>query len=212
MINFENNDIAIAGVDFSINAPAFILLKDNQYIPFCILNGSLPISKKLTDFEKQFCAIHKTEDEYIKNIEFLTDIILNILLQYKIKTVFIEGYSMASNGAYFIQLIEYQSVLRYKLFKNGIKIVPISPKSIKKTAGKGNFNKLEMFNAFCNENNLNFKYDLLNHCNENKENIIIKTKRKATGIIEETGIKKPFEDIVDAYFCLKTGILFENNI
>lgn len=196
----------VAGCDFSLIAPAIVVESNSEIFSKCFLRNDLSIIKKLSDFEKQFVEVHIKDNDMMNDIDLLTDEMLNFLTKFNVSVVNIEGFSYGSTGASYIQLIQYQSILRYKLFKNGIKVNIISPKSVKCAAGKGNLTKVEMFESFCNMNfDLRFDCDFQKYCRDNKENIYSYTKRKKTKIIELTGIKKPFEDIIDAFFCLKSA-------
>lgn len=201
----------ICGIDFSMNAPAISIQKENLIKVYSILNRNLPICKKLTEEEKKFVLFHVKQENVLQDIDFLTDNILNILLHNYVNKVFIEGFSFMSKGAYYIQLIEYQSVLRHKLYKSGIEIEIVSPKTVKKAAGKGNLDKVGMFEEFLklDPQKYIFENDFLNLCKNNKELIYHKVKDSKTKLVNIKGINKPYEDIIDSFYCLKCSELIK---
>ena len=197
---------SIAGCDFSLTAPAIVIETDKEILSKCFLRCDLPILKKLNNTEMSFVDVHNRKENVLEDVDNLTDQIIQYFIDFRVSLVNIEGYSYGSQGASYIQLIQYQSVLRHKLFKNNIEVCVVSPKSVKCAAGKGNLTKIEMFDSFCElilGDGINYEFQ--NYCRNNKESIYLYTKRKKTNITELTGIKKPFEDIIDAFYCLKSG-------
>ena len=112
----------------------------------------------------------------------------------------IEGYSYGSKGNSFIDLITFNSTLRSKLYERFVlhrkceDIKVFSPSQIKGWAGKGNANKIAMWNYFINnsKNDKELENNLFwNWCTKKD----IKTNGKG-----EIELEKPLDDIVDSYF------------
>jgi hypothetical protein len=110
----------------------------------------------------------------------------------------IEGFSFASTGNRLAQISGYQWVLRWELIKNGLdveKFQVYSPMTVKATAGKGNFKKEEMIDAFIKSDDPFLQstglYKALN-----SDPSLFQTKRGAW--------LKPLDDVVDSYWVLKT--------
>lgn len=182
-----------AGIDYSINYPS-VVINNNGILRFISFERK-DLSKKYL-FDIEHYIVEKYPDTLEDSIK-LNKLIIHVLQQFCVEMVKIEGFSYMSSGSSYIDLISYQSVLRYMLFESGIKIEIYSPKTVKKTAGKGNYNKIEMFNAFLNENlDDDFYKNILKFQNE------IRKKNKVGITID---IKKPYQDLIDAYWVLKTN-------
>lgn len=116
----------------------------------------------------------------------------------------IEGFSFGSTGNRLAQISGYQWLLRYNLFSSG-HMVPddfyiYAPMTVKATAGKGNFKKENMIEAFLNSEDQSLQaHSFWQSIKTNPH--YFQTKK---GLWE-----KPIDDIVDAYWVLKT---LENNI
>lgn len=214
------NEKIFIGIDFSINSPGMSVLTNNEHSFVSFVNTpkdlsatkipkSLSIHKELLD--NNLCNVityirDKKHEIYsidqsnkIKNAIDLATIIINTIKEYiqKSKNVYIaiEGYSYGSKGNSFIDLIAFNSILREKIVTViGYKNFHIfSPSEIKKYAGKGNANKIMMMNYWFN-NSLNDKTltsnPLYKWCMDNKEMIID----------NKDNIRKPLDDLIDAYF------------
>lgn len=111
-----------------------------------------------------------------------------------------EGLSFASKGDATLNLAAYKQVLLNKLYEIGFKnIKTYSPITIKSCAGcakKANQSKTSMIDAIKNENpnTHKFIYDLI--YNENN-------------LKKKTSFVNTVDDLVDAYWCLKTTIIKE---
>jgi len=206
------------GIDFSINSPGICLFTEvsNNYKFINFTNTTKPVEKlklhynlyvDVDCFDLVTYLRDKKNDDYatdqlnkIKNAQDLAYAIVielesHIILNYKVK-IGIEGYSYGSRGNAFIDLIAFNSVLRNKLYNRFGNVSVFSPSQIKKHAGKGNANKLMMFNYFL-ENALDDKV-LENNafwlwCHDNKDKCFNK----------KGDIVKPLDDIVDSYFVCK---------
>jgi Holliday junction resolvasome RuvABC endonuclease subunit len=174
----------IIGIDYSINSPAV-----------CFFEG------ETFSFEKcRFRFIAQKKNQIIHTnqfhgIELLSKDFSNPLLRYEtmFKNVLdditpdyemmVEDYSFGSVGRSILSMVENSTIMRYNLFRRGLTINLVSPKTIKKYAtGSGNADKSMMYDAFLKETN----FDL---------NLLLSTE----------GLKnnKPVDDIVDSYFICK---------
>ena len=208
------------GIDFSMNSPGCCALTHKGYEFISFFNyGGRSLEKKILKAnelnfslseESMITAIPydrgpRTKDFLIREREKMIDAtnISNLIIEYFQENldsdeyqVYLEGFSYGSKGNSFIDLIQYNSFLRKGLVnwvgENNISV--FQPSTVKKTAGKGNANKHYMIKAF-QDNVLDDK--LLE-----KSTIWQWMQGKDYSI----KIPKPLDDIVDAYFILKTGI------
>lgn len=184
-----------AGIDYSINYPALVIETDNNYK---FISFERKPSKLLFEFDQ--IVIPKNEDK-LEDAHILNTEILKLLLENNVTDLNIEGFSFASRGQSYIDLIAYQTILRYLCFQNNINIHIHSPMTVKKTAGHGRFSKIEMFDSFLNNPN-----EKLNNSDFYKNSLIFQNKiRKNNKQNIVTDIKKPYQDLYDAYWCLRTG-------
>ena len=196
------------GIDLSLNSTGMVICKNNNYEFFSFVNGDFDKEFKnkhgrvLSEFKthkeiSQFVNVFNytrylnVEDyqisEYNKiyDADKVTDLIVSKIPDNSI--IAIEGFSYASKSRSFIDIISYASVLRYKIFKKFKKLLVFSPSEIKKFAtGKGNADKFKMFDAILNEN---IQHPYFEYLENNADSLVTKTK-----------IKKPIDDINDAYF------------
>jgi len=212
------------GIDFSINSPGICEFSNNTYNFTSFTNmdparlhkkkiaDSLLIYKKLVDdspIDLNWYQRHPSEkiyhlDQMYKMID-ANNMAQSISSSIKPFTnelfIGLEGYSYASKGNSFIELISFNSVLRNYLLNNflltectELNITVFSPSEVKKHAGKGNANKNDMFKYFLetkDEELLNSKFYkwIL-------ENMLL--------IFNKDGsVKKPIDDLIDAYFICK---------
>lgn len=182
----------ITAIDFSINCPGFVTFDTETKIfkPFAIRRNG---PKKVSEFTKSLLVACEKFENPFEDQEHFLNLITELLEDSSI--IILEGYSYSSFSSSYIQLIEYQSILRNKLFNKSKKLFVFAPTEIKKTAGKGNFSKFQMFESFIelNPDEFNFEIPFLKYCIDNKE-ILLK----------KSGVAKPYEDIIDAFFGLLT--------
>jgi Holliday junction resolvasome RuvABC endonuclease subunit len=141
------------GIDYSITSPAMAMI-DHQSDERKVYLIGLQKKYKIFEAPPGFMIEALTypswtipEERFEKlSVYFLESI--KILKEIGETEVFIEGYSMGSKGRVF-DIAEATSVLKYRLFKDGISYTAIAPTAVKKFAtGKGNANKLVMADAF----------------------------------------------------------------
>ncbi len=191
------------GIDFSKNSPGVCIRTDNdiKFLSFIRGEGSKKerinrqriidsgvdfiINKRTTpkDLEYTDLEIYKLYDA----IE-LSKSIINTLPE-EIDGVGIEGFSYGSKGGAVLDIAGYAYCMRILLFEKygKDKVFVFSPGSVKKSGGKGNAGKEEMFQYFMNEND-----DFL------KETNFWKGLKS-----EEIKAEKPVDDICDSFYVEK---------
>ena len=132
----------------------------------------------------------------VKRYDKMADDIINLVLQNSFEgdgfTIAFEGTSYGSNGGTnnMIDMAVGAAILKLKLLKtlNPEDIKTVAPTTIKKFAGKGNMNKLQLFDCF--------------QRNVNEDPILAKSPLWKIVKDLEVGkkIPKPIDDLVDAYF------------
>ena len=129
----------------------------------------------------------------VKRYDKMADDIINLVLQNSFEgdgfTIAFEGTSYGSNGGT-NNMAAGAAILKLKLLKtlNPDDIKTVAPTTIKKFAGKGNMNKLQLFDCF--------------QRNVNEDPILAKSPLWKIVKDLEVGkkIPKPLDDLVDAYF------------
>lgn len=208
-----NKKLIYVGVDFSLNSTA-ICINDGELKFINFINTDTLLTKKgdrplaafehhyaIKDFiDLNYCPRAELPKDYaeeqirkLKDYDYLTDLITSYLPKGSI--IGLEGFSYASNGQGYIDLVMAQSILRYKISRvKDLELVIIPPSKIKKFfTGKGNANKVLMAEAF---QELKIDHPLFKYT---KKNTIVKGKE----------IVKPIDDLIDAYAIQK---FLEGNI
>lgn len=211
----------IISFDFSINKPAMCIYHNNKLYfytwPLNIDNKSIEILKQcdVNVYNRNLQPINKKQYdsnslvyEHVKRSSLLTDLIINDIMSF-IKfhnidknniIISSEGLSYASNGDATLNLAAYKQVLLTKLYENDlVNIKTYSPITIKATAGKskkGEGSKTSMIDAI-KEEEKNHKFIEILSTNDN-------LLKKKTAYIQTV------DDLVDAYWCLKTTLKKED--
>lgn len=201
-------------VDFSLNSPGICLYNDKSkkyhfisYIkPKSGTKAELKLQEELSllgdvtlinqpDFTNNE-AFSSAELLKVKRYDKMADDIINLVLQNSFDgdgfTIAFEGTSYGSNGGTnnMIDMAAGAAILKLKLLKtlNPDDILTVAPTTIKKFAGKGNMNKLQLFDCF--------------QKNVIEDPILAKSPLWKTVKDLEVGkkIPKPLDDLVDAYF------------
>ena len=139
------------------------------------------------------------EAEIVKliNARNLAHTMLSVLMPKSDDILVLEGFSYMSKGLSFVDLIEYNSIFRYvftRLIKEDNMIV-IPPTDNKKDfSGKGNADKLVMYDAFMK---MDYKYQFKDMLVNSNGIYINREKRE---------VAKPIDDIIDAISLLQTFI------
>ncbi len=211
------------GIDFSLNSPSLCIFNSTEYefISFSNYEKDSLIKKKIPKaleihkelLDNKYADIYlydrrRKNDDYaidqfqkIQDATNLANDIINILTKKvnnsKNINIAIEGFSYGSKGNAFIDLIIFNSFLRSKLYDNfGNNISVFSPSAIKMHAGKGNANKLMMYEYFKKNvlKDIILGQSLFWKWLTNNDNKCVNAKKD---------IVKPIDDLVDAYFICK---------
>lgn len=202
------------GVDYSLNSTAVCIYSNGSYKWFSFAKDYNPNYKrsqyhlKINNLDNGTVKpVHRErskdyrENERLKLVcsHQISDQIIEAILNEIGDQPFMlgmEGYSYGSKGNSFIDLIGYATVLRHKLYVKYPDCGPYiySPSEIKKYVGKGNYNKLDMYEAFTKNvfKDPDLSIDPLWKLSKEK-NILNKKKKN-------TDVRKPFDDLIDAYF------------
>jgi hypothetical protein len=201
-------------VDFSLNSPGICIYNDKSkkyhFISYMKPGTGTKAEQKLQEelsLLSDVTLINQpdfTNNETFSSAELLkvkrydkmADDIINLVLQNSFDgdgfTIAFEGTSYGSNGGTnnMIDMAAGAAILKLKLLKtlNPDDILTVAPTTIKKFAGKGNMNKLQLFDCF--------------QRNVNEDPILAKSPLWKIVKDLEVGkkIPKPLDDLVDAYF------------
>ena len=199
----------LIGMDFSIQSPGICIEYLNEFSFITIqrkikedykeiLNNSGVFVEEIQEKENfKGTTITEIERGNSKDALLLSNTIYETIFPYFLEDhnikIGIEGLSFMSRGNIISQFSGYHYVLRNTLNK----IIPFdnqflfSPSSIKKLAGKGNFKKDDMINAFLKEN-------------DNNNELLREIKKTPEKFQNRNGKwKKPLDDLVDSYWVLK---------
>jgi Holliday junction resolvasome RuvABC endonuclease subunit len=172
----------IAGVDYSLTSPSICVHKGDDW---SVDNCSFYYLVKKVNFISAHKQFHGSlYEDYFNDCHRFNNLSKWSMgvIGYGIDIVGIEGYAFGATGRVF-QIAENAGLLKYKLWSAGIKFNVPAPAEIKKYAtGKGNSNKIAMYEHFKKETGLDL-FLILNITNLNMWN--------------------PISDIVDAYFIAK---------
>lgn len=201
-------------VDFSLNSPGICIYNDKSkkyhFISYMKPGTGTKAEQKLQEelsLLSDVTLINQpdfTNNETFSSAELLkvkrydkmADDIINLVLQNSFDgdgfIIAFEGTSYGSNGGTnnMIDMAAGAAILKLKLLKtlNPDDILTVAPTTIKKFAGKGNMNKLQLFDCF--------------QRNVNEDPILAKSPLWKIVKDLEVGkkIPKPLDDLVDAYF------------
>ena len=196
-----NNTHSRIGIDFSINSTAITINENENIQMFSFVPNYRPETspfkthKAISDlvyvvsYEKLKPSKDPIEDQSIKlkNADSLSDIIIETISPFISGSpeFRIEGFSFASKGNSFIDLIIYNTFLKAKIIQKWghcINVVP--PKSLKKMyTGNGNASKCDMLRSYLKQNQ-NLFSDRLRDLGLERE--------------EEFVLPKPIDDLIDS--------------
>jgi len=177
--------MVIAGIDYSLNSPAMFIMpngatKFNEGYSF-FLTSKKKFNSTFANIRGDIMPIYNSEQQ---RYDVISEYFVDLIIDYKVDFVMIEGYSMGSTGSRVFNIGEHGGVLKHKLYKEDIKFDVIAPTSVKKFAtGKGNAKKSAMYDNF------------IESCGVDLE-AILQSKKMAN----------PISDIVDSFFIAKYGI------
>jgi len=202
-------------VDFSLNSPGICIYNDKskkyQFISYIKQKTGTKAEQafqedisKLKDVALIYQPDFTTSDAYssqelnkIKRYDKMADDIVNLILQESQQG---DGYTIAFEGTSYgskmgtnnmIDMAAGAAILKLKMLKifKPEDIQTIAPTTIKKFAGKGNMNKLQLCQAFLD--------------NVNGDPFLMKGELfhfVTNSITIENKIPKPLDDLIDAYF------------
>jgi hypothetical protein len=203
----------IVTIDFSLNSSGICTYNiiEKKYEFFSIVNTPSFLGKKaqvLKDY-----TIHSELEKleivkFIKNERYSQDssygqdqknkiedaikianLILDLIPENTI--VGMEGFAYSSQSRSFIDLILFASIVRSKIYEKLKDIKIISPSELKKFAtGKGNANKVSMYQSFIKEKDDINNHDLFKYILENN-------------VANEKIVEKPIDDLIDSYWLNK---------
>jgi len=201
-------------VDFSLNSPGICIYNDKSknfhFISYIKPKTGTKAEQRLQEEISLFSDVtlvsqpdftnkesfSSAELLKIKRYDKMADDIINLVLQNSHDgdgfTIAFEGTSygskMGTNNM--IDMAAGAAILKLKLLRtlNPEDILTVAPTTIKKFAGKGNMNKLQLFDAF--------------QQNVNEDPVLAKSPlwKYVKGLEVEKKIPKPLDDLVDAYF------------
>lgn len=201
-------------IDFSLNSPAVCIRTGGGYRFISFFNSDV----KDWHTSKKF-SVHREIEDFVTLVPYMRDIDktdyqseqrsktkdatkLSVLVPHAFTheafdegyRVAIEGFAYASQGSSGVDLVMYQSFLRNRLAEAfGFKcLFVVAPTEVKKKAGKGNYSKEQMFEAFKSNvlnDSLLLNNDFWLYCRERSFD----------------KVPKPIDDLVDSYFILNTA-------
>jgi len=203
----------IIGLDFSINKPAWCILKDNEFTFYSAPYGLSGRLKKIfrdagvkltdrTDEKYKGSDSSKKMQFEVNNSMYIAEEIVTSIPDGDIQdwTIVFEGFSFASSGNVSIQLGGYKYILMAAFFNDGCvpfdQMYTYAPISIKKTAecakkGMGKKEMIDAFVAFSKDN------PLRNAIRKNPDLF----KKKTGNWIDH------LDDLVDAYWAIETYLV-----
>ena len=202
-------------VDFSLNSPGICVYNDKSkryhFISYIKPKTGTKAEQKLQeelgllqdvtlvdqpDFSKEAEAFSSAELTKVKRYDRMADDIINLILQEAfVGDGFIIGFEGTSYGSKMgtnnmIDMAAGAAILKLKMLKTlkPENLVTVAPTTIKKYAGKGNMNKLQLFEAF--------------QKNSTEDLILAKSPlwNLVSGLEIGKKIPKPLDDLIDAYF------------
>jgi hypothetical protein len=200
----------IIGIDFSINSTAITIRNDKGIVMMSFvpnyeegrsawkIHESLRSIIQIHSYKKEGSSKDSIEDQRIKirNADRLSSLIIETIGEEnlkKIERINIEGFSYASKGNAFIDIITYNTFLKCKLYSIvGDCIYAIPPKTLKKRyTGNGNATKCDMLRSYLGKNDNQL-------CTLIREVVTIKEEGEFT-------ILKPIDDIIDSIALAELG-------
>lgn len=154
------NNIAVAGIDYSMTLPC-ICLHDNSGYEFHYLTSQKKYHIKLEsdDYDIHGHVMPMWNDD-LERWDKISNWALDILEYWNLDLVVLEDYSFASTGRVF-QIGEHFGLLKYKMKRGIIPFKTVPPTVLKKFAtGKGNANKELLNESFIQETGWDVKKEL----------------------------------------------------
>jgi hypothetical protein len=208
------------GIDFSLNSPAFCVLKENLFYwgsltrsdrsadslrkskdkPFSLLENDPYINlffllKK--NLPEEYSAKERIKIDYFQElVDYFWEKIESVIGSTDKVSIAIEGLSFASNGNSLIDISMATALIRKKIVDKieSDNFFVFSPTSIKKFAKKGNAKKDELYHSILEKTVDGTNFSHLTKILESNKN---------SWITKAGAVNKPIDDIIDAsWICL----------
>lgn len=243
------------GIDYSLKSPAVCIIKGDDYkwishpVPVEKPKSELENQKKVANL-KDVQLIFKNDsalssnysdsewdkmNNYISQGEAIINLILENLSKKELETckihIAFEGYSFSSGSNNIIDIVGATTTLKTLIIDRGcfpnFTISIFSPKNIKKFAGYGMYDKIDLFDVFTgNYEYIKVKYDKAINPAKKKKTISINLNYSDPNLtgefstycrnleinrdVKKPKVPKPIDDLIDSYFvarCLKEKVL-----
>lgn len=181
----------IIGIDYSLNSPAICVTDENFNVEDCVFYFLTSKKKYIGNIDKNIIGIeHKEYNDPIERFSNISTWVLNIIKQYDVRKIYIEGYSFGSKGQAIFQIAENCGILKYRISTQPeLTYRTIVPSVVKKMAtGKGNADKEKMYESFKDQHKIDLKR-----------------------IFDMEKLNNPVTDIIDSYYIAKFGYQLEKN-
>ena len=181
----------IIGIDYSLNSPALCVTNEDFDVNNSLFYYLTHKKKHIGNFNKNIFGIeHKEYNDPIERFANISTWVLDIIKQYDVRKIYIEGYSFGSKGQAIFQIAENCGILKYRISTQPeLTYRTIVPSVVKKMAtGKGNADKEKMYESFKEQHKIDLKK-----------------------IFDMEKLNNPVTDIIDSYYIAKFGYQLENN-
>ena len=149
------------GIDYSLTSPAICICRGAFKFDNCKIYYLTNVKKYEGDYYngKINGRLHLPYTTETQRHDQISDWALSVIGT-TIHNIFIEGYSFGSKGLVF-NLAENMGTLKHKLYKLNKRFDSIVPGQVKKNAtGKGNADKLKMYEQFVKDTKIDLMKDL----------------------------------------------------
>lgn len=144
----------VAGIDYSLSCPAMCIHRGQVWNPAnCQFVYLYSVKKWLRNDTNLLGSLPPEFDTDTERLDAISEFLITHLKSYQSNIeIYIENYSYTGHSSSTHILAEGCGILKWKLWRDGYVVTPLSVSQIKKFgSGKGNATKLQMFNAFENE-------------------------------------------------------------
>lgn len=183
----NSNPRYVVGIDYSMTCPAAVCVDINKIDSFEDTQILYVFDSKKNSPLKNIQAVPSPKkDNQQERFDFLSQIFIQWIEEKTSGdvTIWMEDYAFAARGKVF-HIGENTGLLKHYLWKHNMKFNVVPPTVIKQYAtGKGNADKVKMYESFVDKTNTDLKS-------------IYKSTMNSIG--------SPFGDIADAYFIAQYG-------
>jgi Holliday junction resolvasome RuvABC endonuclease subunit len=182
--------MAIIGIDYSMSCPAIAIhVGEDWSFSNCTFHFLTAVKKHVIDTNNIKSTLY--QKKWLSNEErfdYISSWAINIIQSVDSPKLYVEDYAYSAKGVVF-HIGECMGILKHKVWTNYPHnlLNPIAPSTIKKFAtGKGNANKLAMYESFVQETQFDISATL--DCSEGES---------------------PMSDVIDAYYIAKYGFFLD---